>query len=118
MQPEIQGVGIDLVEIKRIRDLAQKFGERFLKRVFSENELSYSLSFKDPYPHLACRFAAKEALVKATGNMKTPFREISVENEKGVPVLKVEGQVRKDLLISLSHTKDYAVAIVFWKGEK
>ncbi len=117
MQPEMQGVGIDLVEVKRIRDLVQKFGERFLKRVFSENELAYSLSFKDPYPHLACRFAAKEAFVKTTGNIKTPFREISVENIKGVPVLKVEGRLREDLLISMSHTNDYAVAIVCWKGE-
>jgi holo-[acyl-carrier protein] synthase len=110
-------VGIDLVEIRRIRDLAQRFGERFLKRVFSESELAYSLSFNDPYPHLACRFAAKEALVKATGILETPFREISVETVKGAPALKVEGRLREDLLVSLSHTEDYAVAIVIKKGE-
>jgi len=113
----ITGLGIDLVEVKRIRELTEKFGERFLKRVFSESELSYCFSHKDPFPHLAARFAAKEALVKATGSLELSFREISVESEGGAPLIKIQGKRCEDLLVSLSHTKDHAVAIVLKKGE-
>lgn len=112
----ISGIGIDLVEVKRIRELAEKFKERFLKRVFSENELSYCFSHRDPFPHLAARFAAKEALVKATGSPDLVFREISVESQGGEPLIKIRGERREEFLVSLSHTREHAVAIVLKKG--
>ncbi len=114
----IAGIGIDLLEVKRIRELAEKFGERFLKRVFSESELEYCFSHKDPYPHLAARFAAKEALIKATGLTELNLCEISIESESGVPFIAIRGKKQNDFLVSLSHTRDHAVAVVLKKGEE
>jgi holo-[acyl-carrier protein] synthase len=112
------GLGIDIVEVKRIKGLCERFGDRFLKRVFAQNEIAYCFSHKDPYPHLAARFAAKEAFVKASGLVEFSFREISVDKNGDSPVLSLKGVKREDFLISLSHTRDYAVAVVIMKGEK
>ncbi|MDD5224200.1 MAG: holo-ACP synthase [bacterium] len=113
-------IGIDLVEVERIRDLAEKWGDRFLQRVFSEEEIRYSFRNRDPWPHLAARFAAKEALVKSLGKAFT-FREISVENDQdGRPVFRFYGGSEqmvknlglKSLEVSLTHTKLSAIAMV------
>src|SRR5215471_2903750 len=63
----ILGVGIDIIEVARIQASHEKFGERFLKRILHPNEIAYCLSHKAPAPHLAARFAAKEAISKAFG---------------------------------------------------
>lgn len=64
----IYGIGTDIVEIGRIRDAADKWGERFLKKIYTEKEIAYCYGKKDPFPHLAVRFAAKEAFIKALTN--------------------------------------------------
>lgn len=61
----IVGIGTDIVEISRIKNAVAKWGERFLRKIFTENEISYCYKKKDPFPHLAVRFAAKEAVIKA-----------------------------------------------------
>ncbi|MCX5867688.1 MAG: holo-ACP synthase [Proteobacteria bacterium] len=113
-------VGVDLVEVERVRGLVEKWGDRFLHRVFSDNEIAYSFGHRDPWPHLAARFAAKEALIKALGKVFT-LRDVSVENDdSGRPVVHFTGSseqmVRelgfKSLDISLSHTKKLAIAMV------
>jgi len=113
-------VGVDLVEVDRIRGLVEKWGDRFLQRVFSEEEIRYSFRNRDPWPHLAARFAAKEALIKCLGKAFT-FREISVEHdESGRPVFRftgsseqlVRGLGLKSLDVSLTHSKSLAVAMV------
>src|SRR4249920_3873552 len=63
----ILGIGIDIIEVARIRASHEKFGERFLKRIFRPNEIVYCLSHRRPAPFLAARFAAKEAISKAFG---------------------------------------------------
>jgi len=63
----IYGIGTDIVEIKRVRDAVERWGKRFLKKIFTENEISYCYKKKDPFLHLAVRFAEKEALIKAIG---------------------------------------------------
>ena len=63
----ILGVGIDIIEVRRIQASYEKFGDRFLKRILHDNEIAYCLSHKVPGPFLAARFAAKEAISKAFG---------------------------------------------------
>ncbi|HKB89008.1 MAG TPA: holo-ACP synthase, partial [Opitutaceae bacterium] len=59
------GLGCDIIEVERIRGVLERQGERFLKRVFTDEEKAYCLSLKHPHKHLAARFAAKEAVSKA-----------------------------------------------------
>jgi holo-[acyl-carrier protein] synthase len=119
----ILGVGIDIVDVNRIRKMAEEHGERFLKRVFSDEELAYCFRFSDPFPHLAARWAAKEAVSKALGTGFTrgvTWKSICIVNApNGEPlvVLKDGAQrfaanlgVRK-IWVSISHTRDYAVSV-------
>jgi holo-[acyl-carrier protein] synthase len=120
----ILGVGIDLVEVPRIRESLDRHGEAFLKRVFGRDEVDYCLKMKDPAPHLAGRFAAKEAFAKALGTgigAAAGWREIQVVlTESGKPELQLSGaaaasaaarQVGK-VHLSLSHTGEAATAVV------
>ena len=118
----IIGTGVDIVEISRIRQAANKWKGKFLDRVFTTNELNYSNRKKFIYQHLAARFAAKEAVLKAFGDSsinKMEWKEIEIINNKdGRPMVRVKGEVKRtmnkrgvyDIIVSLSHTKNYAVA--------
>jgi holo-[acyl-carrier protein] synthase len=118
----ILGTGVDIVEISRIRKAAGKWNSKFLDRVFTEGELDYARNKKFLYQHLAARFAAKEAVLKAFGDEsinRMEWKEIEIVNNKdGKPVVKLAGEARRtmlkkkvsDIIISLSHTKNYAVA--------
>jgi holo-[acyl-carrier protein] synthase len=118
----IYGIGIDIVRINRVRDVVEKWGQRFLERVFTESEISYCYQKKEPYLSLAVRFAAKEALIKAAGSaVSVSLTDIEVINvENGKPFLKVNGRLEdffKEKLIekahlSLSHEHEYGVACV------
>ena len=118
----IYGIGIDIVKIKRMRDVVEKWGQRFLERVFTESEISYCYEKREPYLSLAVRFAAKEALIKAIGSaVPVSLTDIEVINvETGRPFLKVNGKLEgffKEKLIrrahlSLSHEHEYGVACV------
>ena len=61
------GIGVDLIECSRIQHSMERFGDRFLNRVFTDGEIAYSMSMKFPERHLAARFAGKEAVAKAFG---------------------------------------------------
>jgi holo-[acyl-carrier protein] synthase len=123
------GIGVDLVECKRIQHSLDRFGERFLKRVFTEGEIEYSNSMKFPARHLAARFAAKEAVSKAFGTgigKAMGWRDIDVrKKESGEPYLVLSGQAgdlakqrgMKSVLITLSHTDEHAMACVVLQGE-
>lgn len=110
----IIGIGADLIEVKRIQNLAEK-SPRFLERVFTSNEIQYSHSKKNRFQHLAARFAAKEAFFKALGR-KISWTEVGVVNlPSGKPTLvfKAEKSLPFDKAhVSLSHLKDYAFAFV------
>ncbi len=119
------GLGIDLVEVGRIRDLLTKHGERFKERTFTAGEIAYCDSCADPAMHYAARFAAKEAVAKAIGTglwaQGVDWKDIEVMREaSGKPKLFLHGgaKVHADqqgvtsLLISLTHTKDLAMAQV------
>jgi holo-[acyl-carrier protein] synthase len=103
-------IGVDLVEIGRIRSLARR-NPRFLKRVFSTEEIAYCRAKANPWPHFAVRFAAKEAVYKALGKAQLPLTAISVRRDaKGRPGVLLSGRPAKKLKLSLTHGRDYAVA--------
>jgi holo-[acyl-carrier protein] synthase len=124
----VVGVGVDLVECARIEHSLERFGDRFLRRVFTDGEIEYSKSMKFPARHLAARFAAKEAVSKAfgTGIGKTMgWRDIDVhKKETGEPFLVLSGGADelarargvKNALITLSHTDHHAMAMIVLEG--
>jgi holo-[acyl-carrier protein] synthase len=126
----VQGVGIDLVKISRLRRVVERWRDRFLHRVFTEGELAYCMSRRDPIPHLAARFAAKEAGLKALGTglrMGIRWRELEVRRERGqAPRLHLTGASREIgiakgaeiLLLSLTHDGDYAMAHAVLQADK
>ncbi len=117
----IHGIGTDIVEISRIKDAAEKWGDRFLKRVFTENEIAYCYKKKDPYPHLAVRFAAKEAVIKASSSLRSrrlEFSAIEILNEpSGKPFVNINfrDEIFKSefsIHLTLTHERSYAIATV------
>lgn len=118
----IYGIGTDIVEIGRIRDAADKWGDRFLKKIYTEKEIAYCYGKKDPFPHLAVRFAAKEAFIKAlTENsyeLKTlNFKDIEVLNHpNGKPYIVPHDVALKgeslQVHVTLSHERSHAIATV------
>ncbi|OGC84212.1 MAG: holo-[acyl-carrier-protein] synthase [candidate division Zixibacteria bacterium RBG_16_43_9] len=115
----IEALGIDLIEIKRIKKALERWGRRFLERVYTPKELEYCLKKRYPENSLAGRFAAKEAVMKALGtglSSGVSWREIEILNDKkGKPEILLYGKTKKLLgkkkvLISISHTKEDAIA--------
>src|ERR1700693_5795071 len=116
------GIGVDLVECARIQHSLDRFGEKFLRRVFTEGEIEYSMSMKFPARHLAARFAAKEAVSKAFGTgigKAMGWRNIDIRKKKsGEPFLVFSGPAQElgtkrgvtSALITLSHTDRPAMA--------
>ncbi len=123
------GLGIDIINIKRVKKIIDRWGEKYLKRVFTEREINYCLSQPYPEQHFAVRFSAKEAVFKAlgTGRRNINWREIEIINDSlGKPQVffrdKAENMTReryiKKVHISLSHEEEYAVAQVVIEGGK
>ena len=92
----ILGVGMDIVETKRIAESIERFGDRFLQRVFLEGEVAYAKSMKFPHLHLAARFAAKEAISKAFGTgigHEMGWRDLEIVRETGgAPKVRLHGR--------------------------
>lgn len=119
----ILGVGIDIIEVARIRNSYERFGERFVNRILLPKEIEYCLSHKVPAPFLAARFAAKEAISKAFGTgigAQLGWQDMEVgRKESGEPFVILHGggktllEERKGrvVLISLSHTQEHAAAV-------
>ena len=112
--------GIDIIEISRIANAVDSWGERFLKRIYTRSEIEYC---KGRTPELATRFAAKEAVMKAlgTGHIGISTQDIEIlADAKGAPMVILSGSAQnkaseiglKGLSISLSHSRDYAIASV------
>jgi holo-[acyl-carrier protein] synthase len=110
----IIGIGADIIEVQRIKNLAEK-SPRFLKRVFTSREIQYCHSKKNRFQHLAARFAAKEAVFKALGR-KIRWTEVGVVNlSSGKPTLEFNTQESlpfDSAQVSLSHLEHYALAFV------
>lgn len=119
------GIGIDIIEIDRIKESVDEYGDHFLKKVYTPNEIKYCLSKKNKYQHLAARFAAKEAIYKAVSSnwdSELGWQDMEIINApNGMPEVKFKGNLEKflsnekSLKISMSHSRDYVacVAIVY-----
>ncbi len=118
----IKGIGVDLARIPRLREILTRWDDRFLRRVFTEEEIAYCRRRRDPVPHFAARFAAKEATLKALGtglSMGVSWREMEVRRERGAaPTMVLSGRCRdiarakggQRVLLTLTHDGDYALA--------
>ncbi|MGH2574384.1 MAG: holo-ACP synthase [Ignavibacteria bacterium] len=114
-----KGIGIDIVEVSRINNLIEKYGDKFFQRILTPNEINYCKSFSRPDIHFAGRFASKEAYSKAIGTgISKNFRWKDIEilnDEKGKPYINhlTENEYSKFRFeISITHTKDYGCAVV------
>lgn len=124
----IVGTGIDIAEVPRIAESIERFGERFLHRVFTEEEIRYCDSKANRVERYAARFAAKEAAMKALGtgwNRGVRWRDIEVFRQAGSrPTIKFYGVAAqfaknmgtKNVALSISHTPELAIANVILEG--
>lgn len=120
----IVGTGIDIAEVPRIAESIQRFGDRFLRRVFTEGEINYCDSKANRVERYAARFAAKEAAMKALGtgwSRGVRWRDIEVVRQPGGrPTIEFHGKASefagrlnaRNVALSLSHTPDQAIASV------
>ena len=120
----IVGTGIDIAEVPRIADSIEKFGDRFLNRVFTDGERSYCDSKANRHERYAARFAAKEAAMKAIGtgwNHGVRWRDIEVVRMPGGrPTIQFHGKAAEfaaklgavHVALSLTHTREHAMAQV------
>ena len=120
----VRGIGIDVVQVDRIKGSIERFGARFEARVFTADELAYCKRHKDPLPHLAARFAAKEAAFKAIGTGLSGgvgWKDAEVIQPGGrQPELKLEGVAAEVFRargatrshLTLAHDAGVAVACV------
>jgi holo-[acyl-carrier protein] synthase len=124
----IIGLGLDATEIERIAASVDRYGERFLKRVFTERELEYCMRRRNPAPHLAGRFAAKEAGMKAIGTghaFGVLWRDLEVVRQGGPPQLQFHNAAARHFerlgasraLLTITHTDTLALAHVILIGK-
>jgi holo-[acyl-carrier protein] synthase len=124
----ILGTGIDIIEVARIASSFEKFGDRFVNRILVPDEIAYCRSHRQPAPFLAVRFAAKEAISKAFGTgigAQLGWLDMEIRRkESGEPFVVLHGKGKilfeargaKQLLVSLSHTENYAAATAILEG--
>lgn len=122
----IVGVGIDLIEVARVQGVVERFGDRFLHRILRPAEMEYCRGFVRPGPHIAARFAAKEAVSKAFGTgigAALGWQDLEVaRRESGQPFLVLHGggagllasRGGGTIHLSLTHTEHYASAVAVW----
>ena len=115
----IRGIGIDVVELGRMKEVVAKWGDSFLRKVFTDGELAYARSKKFPINHIAGRFAAKEAVAKAlatgwSGGFR--WKDVEVTNDRsGKPAVELHGAVKtllagNQIFVSISHSESVVVA--------
>ena len=124
----IVGVGVDIVACDRIRAAGRRYGERFLDRVFTRDEQDYCLSMGDPVPHLAARFAAKEAGRKALATLPPlSWQDVELRRGSGGSVtLVLRGEAKRGaealgvraIHVSVAHERAFAVAFVVMESRE
>jgi holo-[acyl-carrier protein] synthase len=126
----VLGIGVDLVENDRMQEMLDRWGPKFKEKVFLKKEQQYCETKAAPGHHYAARFAVKEAVSKAFGTGMGPHIgwldiEVVRDPETGAPSVKLSKKARKlasarnagDVLVSLSHTKNYAMAHALLLGK-
>src|SRR5207245_9979938 len=123
----IVGVGLDATDIDRITDVIERYGDRFLRRIFTDGEIAYCTRRRVPAIHFAGRFAAKEAGMKALGtghSQNVLWRDLEVIRHGGLPQLQFHGGAGRRFaamdarasLLSITHTETLALAQVLLIG--
>lgn len=124
----ILGLGFDATDIPRIAEVFDRYGERFLRRIFTDGEIAYCTRRRDPVPHLAGRFAAKEATMKALGTGHSRgvlWADIEVVRAGGPPQLRLHGEAARraalmnvrSSLLTITHSETIAMAQVLLLGD-
>jgi holo-[acyl-carrier protein] synthase len=119
----VVGLGIDICENERIAEMLGKYNERFLRRIFTDEEIAYCMKKKDPIPHLAARFAVKEAFIKALGmprDLTISYRDVGLRGSEGKKDIHVTGKLAQmlqarranSIVFSISHARGYSNACV------
>jgi len=124
----IVGLGVDIAEVRRVAEAVRRHGEAFLKRVFTPAEIAYCERHRNKYERYAGRFAAKEAAMKALGTgWGRGVRWLDIEVVRlpsGKPTLELRGRARefadqlevKNIALTITHTRDTALAQVIFEG--
>jgi len=126
--PDIIGLGLDATDIGRITDTIARYGDRFLRRIFTDDEVAYCTRRRVPAIHFAGRFAAKEAAMKALGTGHTQgvlWRDVEVVRHHGPPQLQLHGGAARRFasiggassLLTITHSDTLALAQVIILGE-
>lgn len=121
----IRGIGTDIIEISRIASQMEKYGDKFLHKILTDPEIEYCARYKFSAPHVAGRFAAKEAIAKALGKgfgEEINFHDIEIVNDPaGKPIPHLSSKLN-DLFdfpvihLSISHCKSLAVGYAIWEA--
>ncbi len=121
----IVGFGIDVVDAARIEKVLRRFQDRFLERIYSEGERNYCMSRRTPHFHLAARFGAKEAFIKAVGARRgVRWKDVEVVREGGPPSVRLHGGASeiaesrgvKKIHLTLAHDAGVGVAGIILEG--
>ena len=108
----VVGIGIDMVKIEKLKTAIERWGEHFVDKVFNPEELRPLSMGRTYYQRLAARFAAKEAIIKAISH-KQPLslKDIFILNrDNGAPYCKLKKRLDLDILLSITHIEEYAIA--------
>tara|TARA_B110000014_G_C20125228_1_gene598768 strand:+ start:525 stop:866 length:342 start_codon:yes stop_codon:yes gene_type:complete len=108
---KISGVGIDIVDVKRFRQKKYEDNKKFYKKIFVKSEIDYCLKFKKCEQHFAGKFAIKEAIKKSIIE-QIDFLEIITKHKNSKPIVELKINNSCNFFVSVSHEKDYAIAIV------
>lgn len=126
----IVGTGVDIIEVQRVKNALDTWGERFLKRVFTQRELDYVNTKRFSHESLAARFACKESVLKAFGDAKKGIRLNNIEvlnDSKGKPEIVLHAEAKEfaarnrldNIIVSMSHTSNYAVSsAILWRNSR
>lgn len=116
----IIGIGVDIIQLRRIKNAIERWQERFISRIYTPGEIDYCRRQKMEFIHFAARFAAKEAVMKALGR-RVEWKNIEIINsEAGKPSVKLSDKAKKvaieqqaeKIFLSLSHDGAYTIAQV------
>ena len=123
----VRGIGVDIIEIARVRESVEKSGDDFLNRIFTPLEIAYCRSKANMHQHFAARFAAKEAVSKAlsTGwSGEFNWKDVEVMNDpSGQPRITLGGKLKSrlanaDVFVSISHSESHVVAMALIQDQK
>tara|TARA_B100000029_G_C17576730_1_gene958377 strand:- start:932 stop:1273 length:342 start_codon:yes stop_codon:yes gene_type:complete len=108
---KIFGIGIDIVDINKFKNKHYKDNKKFYQKIFVNSEIEYCLKFKNSGQHFAGKFAIKEAVRKSL-KKSIDFLDIITEHEDSKPIIKLKIKNNYNFFVSISHDKNYAIAIV------